>query len=73
MHKNLRNANRVDYYQLHVFGEKDISHSNVFRIYHMHSSLPFLGYNNLIVRFVEVNEHFWCLQVINYSVAYIHY
>jgi hypothetical protein len=61
------NANRVDCYQLHVFGEKGISHN------HVCSSLPFLGYNSLIVRFVEVNKQFWGLEAINYFVAYIHY
>jgi hypothetical protein len=39
----------------------------------MYSCLPFLGYNNLIVRFVEVNRHFWGIEAINYSVAYMRY
>jgi hypothetical protein len=26
-----------------------------------------------IVKFIEVNEHFWTLEVINDLVAYIHY
>jgi hypothetical protein len=60
---NLRSADRVDCYHLHVFGEKGTSRN------HMYPSLPFLGYNNLIVRFVEVNKQFWGLEAINYSVA----
>jgi len=26
-----------------------------------------------IVRFIEVNIHFWSLEVINYFVPYVHY
>jgi hypothetical protein len=50
-----------------TIGEKGTSHN------HLYSSLPFLGYNNLKVRFVEVNKHFWGLEAINYFAAYIHY
>jgi hypothetical protein len=62
-----KNADRVDYYQLHVFEEKSTSHSN------MYFSLPFLGCYILTVRFVEVNKHIWSLEATNYFVAYIHY
>jgi hypothetical protein len=65
--KNLRNANRVHYHQLHVFGQKGASRN------HTYSSFHFLGYDNLIVRFLEVNKYFWGLQAINYFVAYINY
>jgi hypothetical protein len=44
--RSQKNANPVDYYELHVFAEKGTSRN------HMYSSLPFLGYNNFIVRFV---------------------